>query len=448
VKGSSKSLWIQLGLALVASSLAAIAVASVILYARFKSTTSTFSEHTLRNEVHVIGKYLRHVHDSAPLSLPSDLLQAFQEASGKYAIVDEAGTVLTATPGVTSPLSTIDPTRPLDYFVLEGDTGGPLYGLSSPAELRGKRVWVQVAFVASDILFDSILQDFLEDVAWIWIPFVGILIVVNLAVTRIGLRRLRAAARQAATIGPGDFSVRLPEHGLPSEVLALVHAINMALDRLEGEFNLQRGFIADAAHELRTPVSVLKAHVGVLPASSAETAGLREEVGTLERLVNQLLDSARIDTLRLDSQKKADLTKIAKDVVSHLAPFAVEHDRSLEVIAPGRPAIIRGDEDFLFRAVCNVVENALKHTRPKTIVTVSVEPPSTIRVADKGPGIPTDQRELIFQRFWQGRRDRGVGAGLGMDIVLRTVSAHGGSITVDDAPHGGALVTLRFPAPP
>ncbi len=447
MKGTAKSLWIQLGLALVASSLVAIAVASVILYTRYKSTNSTFREHTLRNEVHAISKYLRHAPDNAPLSLPPDLLQAFQEASGEYAIVDEAGAVLTATPGVTAPLSPIDSTQPRDYFVLEARMGAPLYGLSSAAELHGKRVWVQVAFVASDILFDSVLEDFLEDIAWIWIPFVAILIVVNLAVTRIGLRRLRAAARQAAAIGPSDFSVRLPEHGLPSEVLALVSAINLALDRLQGELNLQRGFIADAAHELRTPVSVLKAHVGVLPAS-AETAELREEVGTLERLVNQLLDSARIDTLRLDSQKKADLTKIANDVVSHLAPLAVEQDRSLEVISPGRPVIIRGDEDFLFRAVLNIVENALKHTRPKTIVTVSVESPSTIRVADKGPGVPADQRELIFQRFWQGGRDRGVGAGLGMDIVLRTVSVHGGSITVDDAPHGGALFTIRFPAPP
>jgi signal transduction histidine kinase len=444
VKGGAKSLWIQLGLALVASSLVAIAVASVILYVRFKATNSTFSEHTLRNETHIIGKYLRRVHDDGPLTLPPDLLQAFQEASGKYAIVDEKGAVLAGSSGVTAPLSAIDPNQPLDYFALQGQAGGPLYGLSSAAELRGKRVWVQVAFVASDILFDSVLQDFLEDVAWIWIPFVGVLIVVNLAVTRIGLRRLRAAARQAARIGPADFSARLPEQGLPGEVLALVSAINMALDRLQGELNLQRGFIADAAHELRTPVSVLKAHVGILPASS-ESDQLRGEVRTLERLVNQLLDSARIETIRLNSQTKADLTKIAKDVVSHLAPIAIERGRSLEVVSNGTPVIIRGDEDSLFRAVRNVVENALQHTRPKTIVTVTVGLPATLQVEDHGPGVPNDQRELIFQRFWQGKRDKGAGAGLGMDIVQRTVAAHGGSITVDDAPQGGALFTLCFP---
>ena len=95
----------------------------------------------------------------------------------------------------------------------------------------------------------------------------------------------------------------------------------------------------------------------------------------------------------------------------------------------------------------NVVENALKYTRPNTTVTVSVEDPQTIRVADKGPGVPIEERDLIFKRFWQGTRDRGVGAGLGMDIVLRTVSAHGGTIAIDDAPRGGALFTIRFPPP-
>jgi signal transduction histidine kinase len=446
VKANAQSLWIQLGLALVASSLVAIAVASVILYARFKSINSTFREHTLRNEVQVISAYLKHAPERTPLILPSDLLRAFREASGEYAIVDEAGVTLTASPGVTAPLSPIDPSQLLDYFVLEAQTGEPLYGLSSPAQLHGKRVWVQVAFVASDILYDSVLQDFLEDVAWIWIPFVVVLILVNMAVARLGLRKLRFAARRAATIGPKDFSVRLPEQGLPSEVLALVNAINTGLDRVQTEFNLQRAFIADAAHELRTPVSVLKAHVDLLP-DSGPTKGLRDEVETLERLVNQLLDSARLDTLHLDANNRVDLARIAADVVAHLAPLAIEQDRELELVGVERPVLIKGDADSLFRAMRNVVENALKYTRPNTTVTVSVEDPQTIRVADKGPGVPIEQRDLIFKRFWQGTRDRGVGAGLGMDIVLRTVSAHGGTIAIDDAPRGGALFTIRFPPP-
>ncbi len=176
------------------------------------------------------------------------------------------------------------------------------------------------------------------------------------------MRPLRSAARRAAAIGPNDLSARLPEAGLPSEVLALVRAVNNALDRLQAEFALQRAFIADAAHELRTPVSILKAHVGILPQGPGIEA-LNEEVGSLERLVGQLLDSARLDTLRIGSNQLADLNQISEAVAAHLASLAINQRRALEVASDGEPVIIRGDTDFLFRALRNLVENALKSTR-------------------------------------------------------------------------------------
>ncbi len=101
--------------------------------------------------------------------------------------------------------------------------------------------------------------------------------------------------------------------------------------------------------------------------------------------------------------------------------------------------------DFLFRALRNLVENAINHTPEDTTVQIIVDDPALVRVVDRGPGVPADEREAIFRRFWQGRRDRGGGAGLGMDIAARTVSAHGGTLTVDDAAEGGAVFNMRFP---
>jgi signal transduction histidine kinase len=303
---------------------------------------------------------------------------------------------------------------------------------------------VQVAFVAGNIVFDSVLQEFLLDIAWIWIPFVLCLLAVNLAVARIGLRPLRSAARQAAAIGPDNFSARLPEDGMPSEVLALVRAVNRALDRLEAEFGAQRAFVADAAHELRTPVAVLKAHVGILP-QFAGIGALHEEVNALERLVNQLLDSARLDSLKVGPDDKADLNTIAADVAAYLAPLAIQRNRTIEVVSKGDPVYIRGAADFLFRALRNLVENAINHTPKGTAVKIIVDDPPAVRVVDQGPGVPPSEREAIFKRFWQGRRDRGGGAGLGMDIAARTVVAHGGSISVEDATEGGAVFFMRFP---
>lgn len=440
----SKSLWIQLAVALVASSLVAVGAASIILYERFKATNSTFREHTLRNEAHLISKFLMHVPDRDAVNLPPEILESFHEGKGKYAIVDNAGKLLAGSPGVAGPLDPPNEALPSDYFILQPREGPTFYGVSVASQFHGKPAWVQVAFVASNIVFDSVLQEFLVDIAWIWIPFVIGLLVVNLVVARIGLRPLRSAARQAAAIGPDNFSARLPADGMPTEVLALVTAVNRALDRLEAEFGAQRAFIADAAHELRTPVAVLKAHVGILPRFSGIDA-LNEEVGALERLVNQLLDSARLDSLKVGPHDTADLNAVAAEVAAYLAPFAIEQNRSIEVVSNDAPVYIRGAADFLFRALRNLVENAIKHTPEGTTVKIIVDDPPVVRVVDQGPGVPEDERAAIFQRFWQGRRDRGGGAGLGMDIAARTVLAHGGTISVEDAVEGGAVFFMRFP---
>jgi signal transduction histidine kinase len=238
--------------------------------------------------------------------------------------------------------------------------------------------------------------------------------------------------------------MRLTESGLPADVHALVSAVNHGLDRLETAFDAQRRFIADAAHELRTPVAVLKAHMGIL-AKFEGHAELVEEISSLERLVNQLLDIARLDVLQVEDRDVANLTQVATDVASHLAPAAINAGRSIEVIAPECPVHIRGARDYLFRALRNIVENALRHTPEGTTVSIMVEAdPPSLKVVDRGPGVHADQRHAIFRRFWQGGRDQKGGAGLGLDIAARTVVAHGGAISVSDAPEGGAVFTMQF----
>ena len=103
-------------------------------------------------------------------------------------------------------------------------------------------MWIQVAFHAGNIVFDSVLEEFVQDIAWIWVPFVIILLLVNLLVARIGLAPLRMAADQAAAIGPSAVSMRLTEDGLPRDVHALVSAVNRGLDRLETAFDARRRF--------------------------------------------------------------------------------------------------------------------------------------------------------------------------------------------------------------
>ena len=439
----SASLWLRLIVGLVSVSLLAVGAASAALYVRFKAKNSEFREQTLRNQAALIMDYLKKA-PGRPIVLPTYVVEEFKANSGRFAVVDRKGGLLAASQGVTAPLTAINDEEPRDYFVLQPDQEQPYYGLSVRTPLEDELVWVQVAFHTGNIVYDSVLEEFVQDIAWIWVPFVLVLLLVNLLVARIGLLPLHTAARQAAAIGHGSVSMRLTEGGLPADVHALVSAVNRGLDRLETAFDAQRRFIADATHELRTPVAVLKAHVGIL-AKFEGHAELVEEIGSLERLVNQLLDIARLDVLQLEAGDIADLNQVATDVASHLGPAAINARRSIEVIAPDEPVRIRGARDYLFRALRNIVENALRHTPQGTTVSIVVaDDPPTLKVIDHGPGVRADQRNAIFRRFWQGGRDQKGGAGLGLDIAARTVVAHGGAISVGEAPEGGAVFTMEF----
>ena len=443
-KKPTPSLWLRLIVGLVTVSLLAVGAASGALYVQFKAKNSEFREQTLRNQASLIADYVKKA-PPGPLELPSFVTGQFKTNNGRYAVVRSNGTLLAASPNVAAPLSAINPVENRDYFVLQPDESQPpYYGLSLRTSFGDTPVWVQVAFHAGNIVYDSVLAEFVQDIAWIWIPFVIVLLAVNLIVARIGLEPLRVAAKQAAAIGPAAVSTRLSENGLPRDVYQLVSAVNHGLDRLETAFDAQRRFIADAAHELRTPVAVLKTHLSILSKFEGH-AELVEEISSLERLVNQLLDMARLEVLQLEPEDVADLTLVATEVASLLGPTAINAGRSIEVLAPDKPVRIRGARDYLFMALRNLVENALRHTKEGTTVSVVVasDPPS-IKVIDHGPGVRQERREAIFRRFWQGGRDQKGGAGLGLDIAARTVIAHGGTISVDDAPEGGAVFTMAF----
>jgi signal transduction histidine kinase len=332
--------------------------------------------------------------------------------------------------------------RPLEYFSLNSGNK-PEFGLSVRRDEVDPPLWIQVAFSENSILFDSILEEFVRDIAWIWIPFVGALLLVNVGIARIALRPLRISAQYAEMIGPSSVSVRLPETGLPGDVLALVHAVNRALDRLQDGFKMQEEFVSDAAHELRTPLAVVKAQLALADGPFVEV--LRRDISTMERLVNQLLDRARLGGMHIEPEDRADLSEIAREVAEHIAPITLAKGRTIEIIGAERPILINGVHDFLFRALRNLVENAVEHAPHGTTVTIIVRDPPAIDVMDQGPGIPVNQRQNTVKRFWQGRRDQSKGAGIGLAIVQQTMAGHRGSLEISDTPGGGAAFSMNFP---
>jgi signal transduction histidine kinase len=203
-----------------------------------------------------------------------------------------------------------------------------------------------------------------------------------------------------------------------------------------------RRFAPDVAHELRPPLAVLRSNLDNL--ENRQTANsLRHDVDAVTRLVEQLLVVARLEFLEVQPGDRADVRRICTRVAEHLAPLAVKEDRSIEVTGDPGAIMLRANGDALEQAVRDLVENAIRYSDPGTTVSIDVATDGTVRIKDRGKGIPRHIRDSIFQRFHHA--DQGRGGGLGLAIVKRTVEAHQGSIEIDDNDGGDAVFTMRFP---
>jgi two-component system OmpR family sensor kinase len=286
---------------------------------------------------------------------------------------------------------------------------------------------------------------------------------------RVGLLPLDRIEVTAGRIAGGDLAQRVETTDPRTEVGRLGIALNAMLDRLERAFAERqaseerlRQFLADASHELRTPLSSIRGYAELFrigPAREpAETERamrrIEEEAKRMGVLVEDLLALARLDEIQDAEHEHVDLAALAGDAVDDAR--AAAPDRAIELRAvPGTTVV--GNEHALRQVLGNLLRNALVHTPPGTPVEVTVEPTpgapprARIEVRDHGPGLPTDDPDALFERFWraEGGRERGRGgAGLGLAIVAGIVDAHGGRVHADAAPGGGAAFVVELPALP
>lgn len=204
-------------------------------------------------------------------------------------------------------------------------------------------------------------------------------------------------------------------------------------------------FAADAAHELRTPLAVLRAHIDSLDKNDT-TNQLLADVDHITRIIEQVLTKSRIEAVEVKPNETVDLAKLSQDLAAYIAPLVIKEGRSIEVIGAELPAVINANAFAVEQALRNLVENAIKYSSRGSTITVEVLREAKeyqLRVIDLGRGVPKEARELIFERFHRADR-RGVGSGLGLSIVRRVAEAHGGRVSVEDAPEGGAIFTLHF----
>jgi two-component system OmpR family sensor kinase len=284
----------------------------------------------------------------------------------------------------------------------------------------------------------------------------GALLGAYLIGTRVS-RPLRRMAGVAARVDAGDLHPRIHDPGGQSpEVRVLTDAFNHMLDRLTDAFAAQRAFVADASHELRTPLTVVSGQLEVLAAQADPSPQevrrverlVQAEIARIARLVDDLLLLARMEQTEFLQLEAIDLAPFTGELWDGMSLLA---DRRFE-LAPIAPGVLHADPDRLAQALRNLVRNAIDHTAPPNgIVRLRVEPLGAGRVRflveDDGPGIASDQRDRVFERFHRtdAARDRASGGtGLGLAIVRAIAEAHGGSVAAEPSPDGGAKIVLEL----
>ena len=228
-----------------------------------------------------------------------------------------------------------------------------------------------------------------------------------------------------------------------SLIIGVTDTMRRAIGRLQAALTQQRRFSANAAHQLRTPLAILRTRIDGLPPTTVQ-AELLGDVDRMTRLVGQLLTATRLEAGQMENFEVVDLTEFVRRILAEIAPLAHAADRDLELDSPGKvPAMV--STSALEEAIRNLVDNALRHAPAGSTVSVSVRPGATIEVIDRGPGVPLELREQVFEPFWSAARKSEGGAGLGLAIVREALQLHGGSVEIADAAGGGAIFRLVLP---
>ncbi|MBD9667056.1 two-component sensor histidine kinase [Variovorax sp. VRV01] len=260
------------------------------------------------------------------------------------------------------------------------------------------------------------------------------------------LRPLRIASESAARITPRTLDARLSVQGLPSEMMPLVEAFNRALDRLESGYVAQQDFLAAAAHELKTPLSLIRGQIELGGDSDAtfDRGVLIRDVDQMARHVSQLLHLAEATELCNYEVGLVGAAALVDEVGDYLERLAARREVHLDLRVEPDSLSWQADRGALFTLLKNLLENAIQHSPPHGVVRLRADA-RRISVRDEGAGIPTGDLPMIFDRFWRGAGRRDEGAGLGLAICREIALAHGWRLTAHAASPGTDFVLAFAP---
>jgi two-component system sensor histidine kinase QseC len=431
----------------VVASLLSVLVAALVLKAAFEWWPVPVLSHRMGEQADWLVQHLQWDPAGRPLALrePPERAWVYGETphDWQYRVLAADGTVLLASGGAGAAAlapagATFDPTR-ARFDVVED--GLLLHAVTQPVAHRRWHGYVQTAISERTMaLFRGAVVGPVLHYALL-ISGVSLLIFsfgIHLSLQHL-LRPLRRASAAASRIAPRNLETRLATSTVPRELRPLIRAFNQALDRLEQGYRVQQEFLASAAHELKTPLALLRGQVEL--SDSPDRALLLADIDRMARQVHQLLHLAEASEARNYAWAPVDVAAVAIEVATFLERIAQRARVRLDVQAHDGCAPQPADHGAVFVLLKNLAENAIQHSPPGACVTIAIDADG-IAVRDEGPGVAPEHAPELFKRFWRGPARRDSGAGLGLAICHEVATAHGWRIEVRRPAAGAEFVVV------
>jgi two-component system sensor histidine kinase TctE len=427
-----------------------------------RNTATMVQDRLLLGSARIIAQQIQYDDGLLEVAIPPAALELFQSADQDrvyYRIASAKGVLLSGYAELPPPLSTLRPEESLYFSTVVRDQPVRVVAYAQPVFAAPEEgpVVIEVAqtYQGHQRMIQEILATSLRQGFWM-LALVGVLVWIALRGGLKGILRLSDKVRDR-TLGSLE---PLDPGPVPKEIFPLVEAINSYVQRLDNQMAVGSRFIANASHQLRTPFTILQTQVNFglkshdpLQKDEALRA-IFQEVRHGTRLVNQLLSlsSAEAGVHHPRPPVSVNLVDLVQRVLEEQAALAQSKDIDLGLDLQTDRVELMASSPMLHELVANLVDNALRYTPPKGTVTISVrrmEELVVLRVEDNGPGIPSEDRTRVFERFCRLHENDTPGCGLGLSIVQEVALAFGAEIQLSDPAVGtGLVVTVTFPAVP
>ncbi len=379
--------------------------------------------------------HLRHALQQVMEALPRDIF---------YQVIDPKGTVLMSSDADSAAFlpAGIDPQH-APGMSTRRRSGLQVRVVVLPVIRANTTSYVLVA--GSDRFYETLLENdtstikiaaAVESIAAI----VVFALVVLITIHRM-LGRLKEISAAAARIAPTNLQARLSVEDVPREIVPLIESFNLALGRLEDGFRIQQEFLATAAHELKTPLALIRGEFEL--GGPTNRKAILADLDHMSRHVHQLLHLAEVSDVNNLVFSSTNVTLVAEDAVESIARLTQARHVHVQIDHPSQAVMVDADASALFALIRNLVENAANHAPDSSTIRVTIGPPG-ISVRDEGPGIAPDDIPKLFKRFWRGAHRRDKGAGLGLSICSEVARSHGWSLSARNLRPAGAEFAVEF----